>query len=345
LLVSSLSLARPVTPDFEHLRRREFISLLGGAAAAWPFAARAQQPAMPIIGFLSAGSPGALREQIAAFRRGLGETGFIEHRNVGVEYVWAETQFDRLPALAAELVRRPVAVIAATGGDPSVFAAKAATSTIPIVFNLGIDPIKMGIVASLSRPDGNLTGVFQLTSGLEPKRLEFLHELVPTARVVGALMNPSRPGAEGQLRDVREAARALGLNALVLNASGEREIDNAFATLVQHRAGALLVASDPLFTTRRETIVALAARHAVPAIYQWREFPAIGGLMSYGTNLADAYRQIGIYIGRILKGEKPGDLPVQQSTKVELVINLKTATALGLTFPISLLGRADEVIE
>jgi putative ABC transport system substrate-binding protein len=326
------------------VKRREFITLLGGAALAWPLMARAQQPAMPVIGFLSAASPGVLRDQLAAFRQGLNETGFVEHRNVGIEYLWAETQFDRLPAMAAELVRRPVAVIVAFG-DPSVFADKAATPAIPIVFNLGVDPVKTGVVASLNRPGGNLTGVFQLTSGLEPKRLEFLHELMPTVDVVGVLMNPSRPAAETQLRDVQEAARALRLKIAVVNASRERDIDTAFATLVQQRPGALLVASDPLFATRRETVVALAAKHAVPAIYQWREFPAIGGLMSYGTNLAAAYRQVGNYTGRILKGERPADLPVQQSTKVELVINLKTAKTLGLTFPISLLGRADEVIE
>ena len=330
---------------FNHLKRREFIRLLDGAAVAWPLGARAQQPAIPVVGFLSAGSPGVLHDQVVAFRKGLNESGFIEHRNVGIEFLWAEGQFDRLPALAAELVRRPVAVIAATGGDPSVFAAKAATETIPIVFNLGVDPVNMGVVASLNRPGGNLTGVFQLTSGLEPKRLEFLHELVPTAGVVGALMNPTRPGAETQLRDVQEAARALGLKIAVANAGSEGDIDTAFATLVQQGAGALLVASDPMFSRRRDMVVALAARHAMPAIYQWREFIAVGGLMSYGTNLADAYRQVGVYTGRILKGEKPADLPVQQSTKIELAINLKTAKTLGLTFPISLLGRADEVIE
>jgi len=331
------------------VKRRDFITLIGGAAAMplglWPRVGRAQQPAMPVIGFLNGGSPGMLRDQVAAFRRGLNETGFVEHRNVGIEYLWAESQFNRLPALAAELVRRPVAVIAATGGDPSVMAARAATATIPIVFIIGIDPVKMGLVASLNRPGGNLTGVAQFTSGLEPKRLEILHELVPTASVIGALMNPTRPDAETQLRDVQAAANALGLRIVVLNASSERDIETAFATLVEQRGGALLVASDPLFTMRRETIVALTARHAVPAIYQWREFPAIGGLMSYGTSLVDAYRLAGTYAGRILKGEKPGDLPVQQSTKVELVINLKTAQTLGLAFPISLLGRADEVIE
>src|SRR6266545_2756496 len=295
---------------FNHLKRREFIRLLGGAAVAWPLGARAQQPAIPVVGFLSAGSPGVLHDQVVAFRKGLNESGFIEHRNVGIEFLWAEGQFDRLPALAAELVRRPVAVIAATGGDPSVFAAKAATETIPIVFNLGVDPVNMGVVASLNRPGGNLTGVFQLTSGLEPKRLEFLHELVPTAGVVGALMNPARPAAEAQFQDVQEAARVLGLKIAVLNASSDGDIAAAFATLVQQRPGALLVASDALFFRRRETVVALAARHAVPAIYQWREFPAIGGLMSYGTSLADAYRQVGIYTGRMLKGEQPGDLPV-----------------------------------
>ena len=326
------------------MRRREFITLVGGVAT-WPLAAHAQQPAMPVIGFLSASTPGMLRDHIAAFRQGLNETGFIEHRNVGIEYLWAEGQSDRLPALAAELVRRPVTVIAATGGDPSVFAAKAATATIPIVFNLGVDPINMGLVTSLNRPDGNLTGVFQLTSGLEPKRLEFLHQLVPSVSVVGVLMNPTRPGAETQLRDVQAAARALGLQIAILNASRERDIGTAFATLVQQRAGALLVTSDPLFTMRRETVVELAARHALPAIYQWREFPAIGGLMSYGTNLVNAYRQVGIYTGRILKGEKPGDLPVMQPTKYELVINLKTAKALGLKVPDKLLVLADDVIE
>jgi putative ABC transport system substrate-binding protein len=317
------------------VRRRDFLVLLGGVSA-WPLVARAQQPALPVIGFLSGGSPGMLSNQVTSFRRGLNETGFVEHRNVGIDYLWAESQFNRLPALAAELVRRPVAVIAATGGDPSVMAAKAATATIPIVFVIGIDPIKMGLVASLNRPGGNLTGIAQFTSGLEPKRLEFLHELVPTASVIGALMNPARPDAEAQLSDVQQAANALGLRIAVLNASSERDIEAAFATLAEQRVGALLVASDPLFTMRRETVVALAARHSVPAIYQWRDFPAIGGLMSYGTSLVDAYRLAGTYTGRILKGEKPSDLPVQQSTKVELIINLKTAQALGDPVPFAL---------
>ncbi|MFL5071172.1 MAG: ABC transporter substrate-binding protein [Xanthobacteraceae bacterium] len=326
------------------MRRRAFINLLGGAVL-WPLALSAQQQAMPVIGFLSAGSPDLLRDQTAMFRQGLIETGYIEHRNVAIEYRWAEGHNDRLAALAAELVRRPVAVIAATGGDPSVLAAKAATTTIPIVFAVGIDPVKTGLVSSLNRPGGNLTGISQFTSALEQKRLELLHELVPAARVIGALVNPTRPDAQTQLQDVQEAARALGREIVVVNASSEGDIDTAFATLVRRGAAALLVGSDPLFTRQREMLVALAARHAVPAIYQWREFAAIGGLMSYGTSLTDAYRQNGIYVGRILKGEKPADLPVQQSTKVELVLNLKTAKTLGVTIPLPLLGRADEVIE
>jgi putative tryptophan/tyrosine transport system substrate-binding protein len=326
------------------MRRRALINLLGGAVL-WPLALGAQQQAMPVIGFLSAGSPDLLRDQTAMFRQGLIETGYIEHRNVAIEYRWAEGHNDRLAALAAELVRRPVAVIAATGGDPSVLAAKAATTAIPIVFTIGIDPVKTGLVSSLNRPGGNLTGIAQLTSALEQKRLELLHELVPAARAIAALVNPTRPDAETQLRDVQEGARALGREIVILNASSAGDIDTAFATLVQWRVGALLVGSDPLFTRQREMLVALAARHAVPAIYQWREFAAIGGLMSYGTSLTDAYRQNGIYVGRILKGEKPADLPVQQSTKVELVLNLKTAKTLGVTIPLPLLGRADEVIE
>ncbi len=326
------------------MRRREFITLLGSAAVAWPLMARAQQPAMPVVGFLHAASPGPFAPVIAGFRQSLGEAGYVEGHNVAIEYRWAEDRPDRLPALADDLVRRRVTVIASSTTAASV-AAKAATTTIPIVFEIGGDPVKLGLVRSFNRPGGNATGINHFTGALEPKRLELLHEVVPTASVIGVLVNPTRPEVATQLTDVREAARALGRQIVVLNARSERELDAAFATLVEQSIGALLVGADPFFHSQREQLVALAARHAVPAIYQWRDHAAIGGLMSYGTSLYDAYRQLGIYVGRVLNGEKPADLPVVQSTKVELVINLTTAKALGITFPLSLLGRADEVIE
>ena len=327
------------------VRRRQFITTLCGVATAWPLAARAQQPALPVVGFLSSVSPGPFRQFVDAFRRGLSETGFIEGQNVMIEYRWAEGHFDRLPALAADLVGRNVAVIAATGGPPSGRAAKAATITTPIVFIVASDPVKLGLVASLSRPGGNATGVALFAVTVESKKLELLHELVPKAMVIGVLTNPRNPNAETVSTDLQTAARTLGLRIYVVNAATERELGTAFATLVEQQVGALVVAADPFFTSRREEVVVLAARHGIPAIYEWREHAAVGGLMSYGTNISDAYRQAGIYTGRILKGEKPADLPVVQPTKLELVINVKTAKALGLTIPESILLRADEVIE
>jgi len=327
------------------MRRREFITLLGGAAAGWPLAASAQQPAMPVIGFLNGGSPEPFGQAMAAFRTGLGESGYVEGRNLAIEYRWARGQYQQLPAMATELVGRQVAVIVAGGSIAAGFAAKAATATIPIVFSSGTDPVKVGLVPSLSRPGGNLTGAFILSVELEAKRLQLLHELIPTATVIAILMNPNFTDAENQRRDLEAAGHAIAQRIVFLDAGSEREIDAAFASLVQQRAGALLVASDPLLFGHRDQIVTLAARHAVPAIYQWRDFAVAGGLMSYGTVLAEMYRPVGVYTGRILKGEKPADLPVQQSTKVELILNLKTAKALGITFPLTLLGRADEVIE
>jgi putative ABC transport system substrate-binding protein len=327
------------------MKRREFITLLGGAAVAWPLAARAQQPMIPVIGFLESKSPDDSAHIVAAFRRGLNESTFIEGQNVTIEFRWARGQNDRLAALAVELVRRQVAVIA-TFDIASAFAAKAATTTIPIVFNTSIDPVAAGLVASLNRPGGNVTGITSLNTVVISKRLEMLHELVPAARIIALLVNPASPKpAEATTTDAQAATRTLGLQLHVVTASSPRDIDTAFTTLAQQGTAALVVSSDALFNSRSEQIAALAARHAIPAIYPAREYVAAGGLISYGTSLSDIYRQVGLYTGKILKGEKPAELPVQQSTKVELVINPKTAKTLGLTFPLTLLARADEVIE
>ena len=326
------------------MRRREFITLVGGVAVTWPHAAHTQQPAMPVIGLLINASPEPYAPMMAAFRQGLGETGYVEGKNVAIEYRWAGNQIDRLPALATDLVRQQVTVIAAAG-QPAAHAAKAATTTIPIVFLVGADPVKSGLVASLNRPVGNLTGVGFLINTLVPKQLEVLHELVPRAMAVGMLVNPGSPNAETDIREIQAAARLLGHQVLVLETRSETDIDAAFATLFQRQAGGLIVTSDPLFFDRHTQIIALAARHAVPTIYPVREMAVDGGLISYGTNLAHAYYEVGVYVALILKGARPADLPVQQEVKVELVLNLKTAKTLGLTFPITLLGRADEVIE
>jgi putative tryptophan/tyrosine transport system substrate-binding protein len=325
------------------MNRRELMLLLGGAMTA-ARALPAQQKAMPLIGVLGAPSPGPFAPFVAAFHQGLSETGYVEGQNVAIEYRWAEGRYDRLAGLAADLVGRKVDVIATLGGMPSVLAAKTATSTIPVVFNVGSDPVELGLVASLARPGGNLTGVTGMASELMAKRLELLLELVPRARVIALLVNPNNANTEGVIGDVREAARAKGVQLDILKASTEGEIDAAF-TSVQPRAGALVVGSDVLFNSQREQLVALAARHAVPAIYDRREFAAAEGLISYGSSLTANYRQVGIYAGKILKGAKPADLPVQQPTTFELVVNLKTANVLGLTVPPSILARADEVIE
>ena len=325
------------------MQRREFITLFGGTAVAWPLAVGAQQSAMPVVGFLSSRAPGENETILVAFRRGLKEVGYVEGQNVAVEYRWAHNQYDRLPALAADLVGRQVAVIVSNG--PPIATAKAATSTIPIVFAVGFDPLTFGLVTSLSRPSGNLTGVSILDVEIGPKRLELLHELIPTATVMALLVNPATPAAEVIAGDVRAAARAHGLQLHVLHAASDNDFDTAFASVAQLQAGALIIGGDPFFTSRSRQLGELTVVHRVPTIYEFREFAEAGGLISYGTSLADAYRQVGIYTGRILKGEKPSDLPVQQATKVELILNLKTAKAFGITVPISLLGRADEVIE
>jgi putative tryptophan/tyrosine transport system substrate-binding protein len=325
------------------MNRREFITLLGGAVAAWPLGASAQQPEIPVVGFLNGGSPDGYAPMVAAFHQGLKDTGYVEAQSVRIEHRWADGQYDRLPAMAVDLVHHQVAVIVTN--SPGMLAAKAATTTIPIVFTTSGDPVELGFVASLARPGRNITGVTQLNVEVAPKRLELMHELVPTATIMAVLLNPTYPSAETQSRGMQAAARTLGLQLHILRASNERDIDDAFATLAQLRAGAFVISSDPFFNSRAEQFAALALRHSVPTIFQYREFAAAGGLMSYGGSIIDSYRQAGVYTGRILKGEKPADLPVQQSTKVELIINLKTAKALGLTVPITLLGRADEVIE
>ena len=325
------------------MKRRDFITLLGGAIVALPSAARAQRPTMPVIGFLNSRAPSENPAILAAFLRGLKEAGYVEGQNVTVEYRWADGQYDRLPGLAADLVGRQVAVIISNG--PSARIAKAATSTIPIVFAVGFDPVTFGLVTNLSRPDGNLTGVSILDVEIGPKRLELLHELIPNEAVMALLVNPTTPAAETIVRAVQAAARDLGLKLHVLHATTDRDFDAVFATVAQLRAGALVIGGDPFFTSRSKQLGELTVTHKVPAIYEFREFAAAGGLISYGTSLGDAYRQVGLYTGRILKGEKVSDLPVQQATKVEMVLNLKTAKAFGLNIPNTLIGRADEVIE
>jgi putative ABC transport system substrate-binding protein len=326
------------------MRRREFIAALGGTAATWPVAARAQQPPMPVIGFLNGGARDSFVPMATAFRRGLSEQGYEEGRNVAIEYRWAEGQFDRLPAMAVDLVARSATVIAAFG-PPAALAAKAATSTIPIVFVTGYDPVKAGLVASLNRPGGNVTGVHVFLIGLEGKRLGLLRELVPQAALIGLLVNPRSPDSAAQSEGLHAAARAIGQQVAIVEAGSESELDAAFAALAQRQVGALVVAADQFFTVRREQIIALTARYAMPAIYELREYVVAGGLMSYGTNLPEGYYQNGVYVGRILKGAKAADLPIEQPTKLHFSINLKTARVLGIAVQQSLLARADEVIE
>jgi putative tryptophan/tyrosine transport system substrate-binding protein len=326
------------------LRRRDFMTLLGGAAATWPLAAVAQQPSKPVVGFLSPQSAIASAHLLAAVRRGLNESGLIEGQNVAIEPRWAEGRYDRLPALAAELIHHPVTVLVASA-PPAAVAAQAATSTIPIVFSSGADPVRLGLVAGLNRPGGNITGVSHFSLALEAKRLEILHELVPDAVRIAVLVNPTLPGAEAITDEMQAAARALGVKVHVVNASSEDDLDAAIASIVGAAARGLVVASDPFFLSRRDRLVSAVARRAIPAIYQFREFAAAGGLVSYGANLADGYRLVGVYAGRIIRGEKPADLPVVQPSKFELVINLNTAKALHLEVPPMLIARADEVIE
>jgi putative ABC transport system substrate-binding protein len=326
------------------MRRREFIRLLGGATAGWPFSVRAQQAVRPVIGFLSARSPDDTGPVLQAFLKGLGEAGFFDGQNVTIEYRWARGDYSRLPAFAAEFVQRRVNVLATTGGEPSALAAKQATSTIPIVFVAG-DPVKAGLVESLNRPGGNATGSYIATSEMEQKRLSLLHELTPGVSLIGVLLNPNFADAARQLRELEEAARIIGRRLVVAKASNDEELNVAFALLLQQGIGALLVATDPYFDTRRDRIIAFAAQNRLPAVYQFREYAFAGGLVSYAPSITDAYRQAGNYTGRVLKGEKPADLPVLQPTKFDFVINLKTAKALGLTVPFGLLNAADEVID
>jgi putative ABC transport system substrate-binding protein len=328
------------------MKRREFITLLGGAAAAWPLAARAQQVAMPVIGYLGVSSfEKSAGRSLHAFKRGLAESGYVEDRNVMIEYRWADDEYDRLPALAVELVQRGVAVLVAAG-SPAALPAKAATTVIPIVFMIGSDPVELGLVAGLNRPGGNLTGVAYLNVEVAPKRLELLHELIPTAKSIALLVNPANPVvADAQAKELQAAISTLDLNLMLVKASNPLEMEDAFATLVRERVEALQIGVDPLFGNHVDQLVALAARHKVPTIYPWREFTAAGGLMNYGSSIPDAFRQVGVYTGQILKGAKPADLPVQRPTKLQFVLNLKAAKALGLTIPPTLLARADEVIE
>jgi putative ABC transport system substrate-binding protein len=327
------------------MRRREFITLLGGAAASWPLPARAQQPALPVVGFLNPESPDGFADRLRGFRQGLKDTGYVEGENVVIDYRWAEGQLERLPALAADLVRRQVSVIAAFAGDAAALAAKAATTTIPIVFLNGVDPIKTGLVASLNRPGGNVSGVSLLAGTVNAKRLELIHELVPQVALIAVLSNPDISEVEARFSDLQEAGRTLGLQLLFQSVRSQSDLDMAFSTMAAQNAGALFVDGNPFFVSRRDQLIGLAARHALPTIYFEHEFPLVGGLMSYGPNFAEAYRQAGVYVGRILKGTKTADLPVLQPTKFDFVINLKTAKVLGLEFPPKLLALANEVIE
>lgn len=327
------------------MKRRDFIAILGGAAVAWPHATRAQQRAVPVVGFAMAGSHQVLRSAIAGFEDGLKEGGYVIGQNVAVEYRFAEGQFERFPALISELLERRSSVLLTTSNAGALAAKKAAAGTIPVVFSIGDDPVKLGLVPSLNRPGGNMTGVYQFAAGLEGKRLGLLHELIPKASTLAVLINPNFAPSASQLLDVREAAARLRVDIVIVRANAEREFDAAFSTAVQQKAGAILVCASPFFNSRRQQLVVLAARHGLPAIYEWRDFAEAGGLMSYGTSLAEAYRQAGVYAGRVLKGAKPADLPVVQVTRFEFVINLSTAKALGIEVPPALSARADEIIE